>query len=113
MRRIYLLSLSLLSALLMITSCDEDEEDSHTTYTSDAMLTWSGDYAVDGCGFILTIGDEQYKPTNEQDISSYYKTDTPTPVEALIIDYRKKGQIGCGLSVTKMNLVKVVSLRKL
>lgn len=113
MRRIYLLSLSLLSALLTMTSCDKDEEDSHTTYTSDALLTWSGDYALDGCGFILTIGEEQYKPSNEQDISAQFKTATPTPVEALVIDYRKKGNVACGFSNSHMNLVKVVSLRKL
>lgn len=90
MRRLFLLSLSMLSSLLLLTSCDEDDEDCFTTETVDATMQWTGDYAVDGCGYILYVCEAQFKPTNEQDISDSYKTASPAAVEVKFINYDKK-----------------------
>ena len=37
-------------ALSLLGSCDKDDSNN---VKSDAVLTWTGDYAVDGCGFSL------------------------------------------------------------
>lgn len=105
----FLLSISLLSSLLLLTSCDEDEEDSWQTQTVDATLVWSGDYAVDGCGYILYVGETAHKPTNEQDVPDSYKTASPAAVEAKIINYDKN--IRTCMAGTAMRSIKVVSLR--
>lgn len=109
MRRLLLLGLSMLSSLLLLTSCDEDEEDSLNTETVDAILVWSGDYAVDGCGYLLQTDKITYKPTNEEAIPDSYKASSPTPVEARIIDYHKN--VRACMAGTAFNSIKVVSLR--
>ena len=108
MRSLLLLHLSMLTFLLL-TSCKKDEEDCFTTATVDATLVWTGDYAVDGCGYILYIGETQHKPANEQRIPDSYKTASPTEVEVRIINYGQK--VNACMSGVSMNSIKVVSLR--
>ena len=103
----------MLSALVTITACEDDEADSSTTETVEGILTWSGSPAADGCGYTLSIGDKIHKPTNEEDIPDSFMMVTQTPVEVKIINYHKKEDVVCGLSVSEMNKVKVLELRKL
>lgn len=103
--------LLLLASILLLSSCCKDDEDTFTTAeTVDATLVWTGDYAVDGCGFMLQIGDIYHKPTNENDISSSYKENSPTEVEATIINYHKLKRY-CQADV-EINTIKIVELRK-
>ena len=99
----------MLSSLLLLTSCDEDDEDCFTTETVDATLLWTGDYAVDGCGYILYVGETEFKPINEQDISDSYKNPSTTAVEVKFINYDKK--VRTCMAGVEMNSIKVVSLR--
>jgi hypothetical protein len=99
----------MLSSLLLLTSCDDDDEDCFTTETVDAMLVWSGDYALDGCGYLLQVGENTYKPSNEMDISDHYKASSPAPVEAKIINYHKT--VKACMTGTEFNSIEVVTLR--
>lgn len=106
-----LLPLSLLASMVILGSCCNPDEDTNTSVeTVDATLVWTGSYAVDGCGFMLQIGDTYHKPTNENDISSSYKENSPTEVEAKIINYHKT-QRYCQADV-EINTIKIVELRK-
>ena len=110
MRRLFILSLSILSSLLLLTSCEEEIVECLIVETVDATLIWSGDYALDGCGFILQIGENEYKPSNEQDISASYKTSSPTRVEAKIINNNRT--VNTCMTGAEMNSIKIVSLLK-
>ena len=110
MRRIFILCLTTLTSLLLLVSCEEEEIESITVETIDATLAWSGDYALDGCGYILQVGEAEYKPSNEKDISSSYKTSPPTRVEAKIINNKTVKACSTG---EEMNNVEVVSLVKM
>lgn len=61
-----------------------------------AILRWTGDYAVDGCGFFILIGDQEYKPENESVIGDKYKTNDDMTV---LIEYRilsERIEFSCG-----------------
>lgn len=109
MRRLFLLSRAILLSLLLLTSCGEGEEDCFTTETIDATLVWTGDYALDGCGYILVVGEAEHKPENEQNIPYSYKTTSPTAVEAKIINYGR--QVTTCMTGVEMTSIKVLSLR--
>ena len=55
--------LILICALGFSLSCKKSNDSNNLK--SDAVLTWTGDYAVDGCGFFITINNHEYKPENE------------------------------------------------
>ena len=99
----------MLLSLLLLASCGKDEEETFPTEIVEATLVWTGDYAVDGCGYILYIGGVQHKPTNEQHIPDSYKSASSTEVEARILNYGKK--VKACMSGVSMNSIKVVSLR--
>lgn len=99
-------------ALLLLTSCKKDAAENYeNTETVDATLIWS-DPAVDGCGFALFIGHEEYKPVNENDIPESYKAQLSTAVEATIINYHKQVNSPCGFNTRFTNSIKILSLRK-
>lgn len=104
------LPLTSLVSILLLSSCCKDEETNTIVETVDATLVWTGDYALDGCGFMLRINETEYKPLNEDEISSSYKEDSPTEVEATIINYHKT-QPYCQANA-ETNIVKIVELRK-
>ncbi|WP_276497049.1 hypothetical protein [Pontibacter litorisediminis] len=105
-----LLPFSLLASILLLSSCCKDNDSFTKAETVDATLVWTGDYAVDGCGFMLQIGDTYHKPTNEGDISISFKEHSPTEVEATLLDYRKLGRY-CQAGV-EINTVKIIELRR-
>ena len=112
MKRMFILSLSTMSSLLLFTSCEKEEMEVEclTVETVDATLLWSGDYALDGCGFILQVGEAAYKPTNEKEIPASYKTTSSTRVEAKIIN--NNITVKTCRPATEMNSIEIVSLVK-
>ncbi|MDX5421362.1 MAG: hypothetical protein LPK14_03850 [Hymenobacteraceae bacterium] len=107
------LSLLLLPALLLLTSCEkEDENDGSTFERVEGTLSWSGDYAVDGCGFQLQVGEQSYKPINEEDIADSYKSASPTPVEVKMINFNRKEKVPCGLQNAEKNIIKILDIRR-
>ena len=55
---------------------------------STALLTWTGEYEVDGCGFFITIDSVQYKPNNEDSIDDRFKDSSSPGGFAVIIEYK-------------------------
>ncbi|MCJ8163350.1 hypothetical protein MKJ04_00745 [Pontibacter sp. E15-1] len=110
MRRLFLLSVHLLTALLLFTSCNKDDDGCYVPETIEATLHWTGDYALDGCGYILTIGDTDYKPKNEEDIPDTYKQPPITDVNVQILHYSENVRV-CQAGV-EMKSVKVLELSK-
>lgn len=100
----------LASMILFCSGCKKDEDSLTSVETVDATLHWMGDYAVDGCGFMLQIGDTRHKPVNEDDISSSFRENSPTEVEATIINYHKT-QRYC-MAQTGINTIKIVEIRR-
>lgn len=90
----------LISALLltMWVGCSKKNE---PALWETATIEFTGDYAVDGCGFWISIDKTEYKPTNEEVIPDRFKTLAPTTITfsyeltADISDYQ------CGLDPTK------------
>ena len=60
---------------------------SETVITSEAVLTWTGEYEVDGCGFLITIDSTTYKPHNEAIIDNSFKQSASSGVD-VIIEYK-------------------------
>lgn len=69
--RFNLLLLALVAGQFL--SCSDDSEG--TRLKTDAVLIWSGDYEVGGCGFTIAISNERYKAVNEDFIGDEYKTE--------------------------------------
>ena len=92
-------------------SCENDDDSDNLK--SDAVLTWTGDYAVDGCGFFVMINDHNYKPENESIIDSYFKSGSNN----VIIEYQllnRKIETACGdlPTPTLTDGIKIISIRK-
>lgn len=93
--RLFLISSAVL-AFAFITSCKKGDG---LTFKQEAELVWTGDYAVDGCGFFLRMGETEYKPENESFIDGKYKVDTLT--FDVIVEYKKLNDMietQCGLN---------------
>lgn len=106
-----LLPLALFTGVMLFTSCSKDDElDGGTLERADATLTWSGDYAVDGCGFTLQIGEEYHKPVNESDIAASYKENFTTEVEVKFINYNRSVKT-CQTNVNR-NKIKILDIRE-
>ncbi|MEQ9440658.1 MAG: hypothetical protein RIG62_16525 [Cyclobacteriaceae bacterium] len=77
-------------AFLSFLGCQEEDmtADAETSgthlVTSEALLSWEGEYEVDGCGFFITIGDQTYKPKNEDFIGDSFKVSSTTGTEVSV-----------------------------
>ena len=84
--------------ILEIFSCSKDDSPlfSNNILENDAVLRWTGDYAVDGCGFFIIINGHEYKPENESIIDDSFKMnhDIEVKIEYKILD--KKIESWCG-----------------
>lgn len=107
-----------LAALLLVvaaflTSC-QNKTMKQESEMKEAMLVWSGEYMVDGCGFHVVIDDRQYKPEDEEAIDESFKTEEPLPV---LISYELTGETidrRCGLSTESraMDGIRILKIEK-
>ena len=80
---------------------------------AEAILTWTGDYAVDGCGFFIIINHHKYKPEDESIINNSYKTDsTIVIVEYQILNKKINSYCGDLPYATITDGIKIISLTK-
>lgn len=82
MRPIYT-AILLIFVGVTFSSCNKDKD----TITRDATLYWTGDVALDGCGFIVEIAGTQFKAENESIIVDSYKQQDQTEV---VVEYKDK-----------------------
>lgn len=94
-------------------ACQQQDTDG-STEKADAILEWSGEYMVDGCGFRVLIDDKAYKPENEEDIAEAFKTEAPTPVVISFVRLNEQIDRRCGLATESkaMDGIRVVSVTK-
>ena len=57
--------------LFLILGCEDKKEDK--ILEANALLHWTGDYSVDGCGFFIVTSDNEYKPEDEGAIDDSFK----------------------------------------
>lgn len=105
----WLFFLSLL--IIKIVNCSEDDES--TTVTENAFIIWGGEYAVDGCGFVVEIDGKNYKPENEDTISDEYKITKPIEVILTFQYLNRDIEYFCGIVPIKSEGIKVISISKL
>ena len=86
MKKVNYLTLALLFVISV--SCREEDtanrENASQSVTSDALLSWEGEYEVDGCGFFITVDDKTYKPENEEFINDSFKVSSLAGTEVTI-----------------------------
>ncbi|SIT83005.1 hypothetical protein [Pontibacter indicus] len=112
MRKPTLYLIAPLVIMLTAFSCDKDEDLDAVETT--ATLFWTGDVAVDGCGYSVQIGEKSYKPENEGDIDASFKVYEPIPVAIKLI-HKGEREIACGMlpGKSKRDFVRVLSIRKI
>lgn len=94
MRNLLRYALLLAAFIASAFSCDK-EEDLEVVETT-ATLRWTGDIAVDGCGFSVQIGEKSYKPENEGDIAESFKVYDPITVEVKLVHLGQR-DLACGM----------------
>jgi hypothetical protein len=113
MRSIKLVSVFLFSLTLILSSCNSDALEQESEM-QEALLVWSGEYMVDGCGFHVVINDKKYKPEDENAIDDMFKTQ---PSTAVLLSYKPTGEIidrRCGLATESkaMDGIRILDIKK-
>ena len=104
MKRItFLLAIS----LLIFIGCKKEETEQN------AILKWTGEYSVDGCGFFIEFNGEIYKPNNEDNIGEIFKEESSSIV---IVDYKlqnKDIECNCGdlPETQKEKSIEIISIK--
>lgn len=103
--------LLLICTLGFALSCKKSDDSNNLR--SDAVLTWTGDYAVDGCGFFITVNDQGYKPENESIIDQNYKSGSTNVIVVYQLTNRKI-ESACGdlPTSTLTDGIKIISITK-
>ena len=84
---------------------------------STALLTWTGEYFIDGCGFFVTIGGQKYRPENEDFINNSFK-DVELPFQTeVIIEYKlldKRSDFYCEeiLETGSLPMIEIISIQR-
>ena len=86
--------LFVLLTLLLFVSCKDNNPVG--VVNSSAVLSWTGPYEVDGCGFILTIGSTDYKVENEMIIPNELKKSGTINVVISYESLQKHMAYSCG-----------------
>ena len=74
-------------------------------------IYFTGDYAVDGCGFFIEINGEEYKPENEQSLHEEYAISGRTTVFIEYILLSEKIEVACGFSgLIQYNGINIISI---
>ena len=103
--------LFLVISVISITSCDLFTESENQIVTKVAVLFWSGEYAVDGCGFSVEFDHRKYKPENEDIIPDDFKNNSETIVKIRFIYLNNEIEYYCGFSETfKAEGIKIIKI---
>ncbi|MFD2245304.1 hypothetical protein [Pontibacter ruber] len=102
---------ALLALTLTAFSCDK--EDDLEVQEATATLYWTGDYAVDGCGFVIYIDEKKYKPKNEGDIDAAFKKEEPMTVEVKYVLPGKQAEYVCGMARRQAESIIVLSVKEI
>jgi hypothetical protein len=113
---------SLFCITLLLLGCKREEcTEPAAIVETIANLLWTGDYAVDGCGFRVQIGEQFYKPENEEDIDASFRTNESFPYpssRSIKLRYLPRGNrldVSCGMQPATKNIdyIYVLSIERL
>ena len=95
-------------------SKDDSPVSSSNIIKDNGILSWTGDYAVDGCGFFITISNHKYKPENEWIIDASYKKsyDINVLIEYEILNRQMASSCGDLPYATLTDGIKIISIEK-
>ena len=96
--------------LTLFSSSCEKEKDLDGAQV-DAFLVWEGDYTENGCGFLLIIENQEYKPEREFLINEKYKTGEIIPVSVEYIGLNRFVQLDCSQSA-ELELIEIISIEE-
>lgn len=95
--------------LFLILGCEDEE---NKILETDALLRWTGDFAVDGCGFFIDIGEHEYKPEDELAIPDSLKIDTGVDVFIKYELLDEPIEFSCGFQPQEIDGLKLHSIEK-
>ncbi|PKV75869.1 hypothetical protein BD749_0816 [Pontibacter ramchanderi] len=98
--------------VLMLTSFSCDKDDDLEVLEATATLMWTGDYAVDGCGFSIYLNDQYYKPDNERVIGEEFKQNESYTVRIKYTLPPKPMECTCGWGVHKRSAIRLLSVKE-
>ena len=101
--------LAIACGLLCLSACSKEDTDIQNL---ELTLRWTGNSAVDGCGYILyaPAGQRSYKPVNESAIPNSYKTGERIDVLVKVINYNKT--VTACMSGSTFNQVKILEIQR-
>ncbi len=95
----YIAVIILLGSFILGACNSKTMQQENTSKTQEGQLEWTGEYMVDGCGFVLKIDGQDYKPEDENAIGEEFKIEgEPIPVR---VTYTLTGETidrRCGLA---------------
>jgi hypothetical protein len=114
----YAIRYALVCMTLLLAGCKGEVCKDLNVLETTATLTWNGDYALDGCGYSIQIGENHYKPENESDIDESFKTEALFKGTSVKLTYSPGGRkmdVGCGMmaGTTLIDYVVVLAVEKL
>lgn len=106
--------------LLLFATCKKEtvqsdaQPEKENVQKKEAILRWTGAYAVDGCGFFFIISDSTYKPDNENDINDEYQKygDVNVVIEFEFLNKQLEYYCGDAPFPMKTEGIKIISIKK-
>lgn len=81
---------------------DENQSNENQSNEKEAILKWTGAYAVDGCGYFIEMNSKRYKPENENIIDDRFQSETGINV-IIEFEYLEENiQVSCGFSMPQL-----------
>lgn len=102
MRKLSKIIILLGLTLFMAFSCDKEED----YITSDAIIIDAGDPAVDGCGWLIEISNETFKPTELGE--EFHENNLFVTIEYQVLD----SEWTCGWILEKYKEINIKSIVK-
>ena len=102
----------LILSVFLLNGCDLFEGENQIL-TKEALLIWSGDYAVDGCGFSLEFDNKKYKPENEDIIPSDFKNNSQIKVKIRFKYLHKEIEYYCGFQIVTDEGIEIIKISKI
>ncbi|MDX5419324.1 MAG: hypothetical protein LPK09_08900 [Hymenobacteraceae bacterium] len=102
---------------LLLSGCQDEVCKDLEIVEATANLVWSGDYALDGCGYSVQIGEQRYKPDNEEDIDESFKAKEIFEGTVVKLKYIPQGKrdFQCGMlpAVQTLDFIRIISIKKI
>ena len=106
------LTYSLILVTLLLSGCKSEICKDLEVIETIASIVWTGE--MGGCGYMIRIGEQSYKPENEEDIDESFRSSDSKPIILKYINQGKK-DLQCGiLPIThSVDFIRTISIKKI